>query len=74
MSSRIVKQLQEPPSAELSHNSALDVLNRSFADSVHLDDLQRILDDARKSQVQLEQHVRVKSSSPLFDAHLSTAH
>ena len=63
MSSRTVKRLQEPPSAELAHNSALDVLNRSFADSTHLDDLQRILDDARNSQVQLEQHVRVKSTS-----------
>lgn len=63
MSSRTVKQLREPPSAQLAHNSALDVLNRSFADSAHLDDLQRILDDAHNTQVQLEQHVRVNSTS-----------
>lgn len=62
MSSRTVKQLQEPPSAELAHNSTLDVLNGSFADSAHLDDLQRILDDARSTQVQLEQHVCIKSA------------
>jgi len=63
MSFQIVKQLREPPSAELARKSALDILNRSFAGSAHLDDLQRILDDARNTQVQLEQHVRVKSTS-----------
>ncbi|KAF8559367.1 RINT-1 family protein [Imleria badia] len=57
MSSRTVKQLREPPSAELAHNSALDVLNRSFPDSAHLDDLQRILGDAHNTQVKLEQHL-----------------
>lgn len=63
MSSRIVKQLRESPSAELAYNSALDVLNGSLAGSTHLDDLQRVLDDARNAQVQLEQHVRVKPTS-----------
>ncbi|KAI9572694.1 RINT-1 family protein [Boletus coccyginus] len=57
MSFQTVKQLREPPSAELARKSALDVLNRSFAGSAHLDDLQRILDDARNTQVQLEQHL-----------------
>lgn len=59
MSSQVVKQSREPPSAELAHSSALDVVNNSFADSAHLDDLQRILDDAHDTKVQLEQQVRV---------------
>lgn len=63
MSSQTVQQLRLSPSAELAQNSALDVLNGSFADSAHLDDLQRILDDARNTKVRLEQHVRFQSTS-----------
>lgn len=63
MSSQTIEQLREPPNVELAHDSALDALNRSFADSVHLDGLQGVLNDARTTQLQLQQQVRLKSTS-----------
>ncbi|KIJ68701.1 hypothetical protein HYDPIDRAFT_173364 [Hydnomerulius pinastri MD-312] len=57
MSSQAIKQLQEPPSAQVAHKSALDALNKSFVDASHLDDLRRILDDASANQRQLKQQL-----------------
>ncbi|KIK99787.1 hypothetical protein PAXRUDRAFT_822405 [Paxillus rubicundulus Ve08.2h10] len=57
MSSQAIKQLQEPPSAEFAHKSALDALNKNFVDSSHLDVLQRILEDASTNQVLLKQQL-----------------
>ncbi|KAN0100870.1 RINT-1 / TIP-1 family domain containing protein [Tylopilus felleus] len=71
MSSQVVKQSREPPSAELAHSSALDVVNNSFADSAHLDDLQRILDDAHDTKVQLEQQL-IKSEKEIANLTTST--
>ena len=66
MSSQTIKQLRDSPSAELAHNAALVILNESFVDFAHLDDLPRTLDDARNTKVQLEQHVGVHSASLSF--------
>ncbi|KAG9314616.1 RINT-1 family protein [Chiua virens] len=57
MSSQTITQLQDPPSAERAQSSTLDILNKNFAESAHLDDLSRFLDDARNSKVQLGQRL-----------------
>ncbi|KAF9229614.1 hypothetical protein BS17DRAFT_805254 [Gyrodon lividus] len=57
MSSQTIKQLQEPSSIDLAQKSALEALNKSFSDSTHLDNLQRILEHASTNKVLLEQQL-----------------